>query len=374
MTAATALVQVGPRQLEFQEIAVPDHLDAGALLVRVEANGLCASDVDQYDGTDPYFELGDASRYPRIMGHEVVGVIEAMGAATERRAGVKLGDRVAIDPYNSCGQCEHCRQGNRMYCSGWPTRSSVLGHIPTTLGPGLWGGYATHIYVHPNTDVYGFPSSVSPLDATLWNPLAGGIQWAVMNPGLRPGAKVAVLGCGQRGLACLVAVKSAGAGKVIVSGLHQDRHKLDLALELGADAAVDVEEDSLLDQARDLTDSQGFDLVVDTTPHSFQPVRDGIEMLRPRGTLVTVGIKTSAMPDFPIDAVTLKGLRLLGSLGQSHEAYSRAAALVADSSFPLNKMRTHVLGFDRLEHAIELLQGKHPHEKPINVVVTPTRS
>ncbi|MCW2295422.1 zinc-dependent alcohol dehydrogenase [Rhodococcus erythropolis] len=374
MTIATAVVQVGPRKLEFQEFPVPEDLEPGAAIIRVEANGLCASDVDQFEGTDPHFAIGDSARYPRIMGHEIVGIVDSMGERTPARASLNIGDRIAINPYCSCGRCEACATGDLAHCTGWKTTSNVLGHIPTTFGSGLWGGYSTHVYVHPNSQIYTFPAHVSPLDATLWNPLGGGIQWAVMNTGMKPGASVAVLGCGQRGLACLVAVKSAGAGTVMTSGLASDQHKLDLALTLGADAAVNIEKDSVVERARELTGGRGFDMVVDTTPHAFQPIHDAIEMLRPNGALVTVGIKTKAMPDFPIDKVTLKGLRIFGSLGQSDEAYSRAASLVSEGTFPLSKMRTHVLGFDRLEEAIELVQGKRAGERAINVVVTPTFS
>jgi threonine dehydrogenase-like Zn-dependent dehydrogenase len=77
---ATALVQVGPRKLESRQIPLPEVLEPGAALVRVEANGLCHSDVDAYDGTDPLFVGRDPERYPRILGHEIVGIVERMGS------------------------------------------------------------------------------------------------------------------------------------------------------------------------------------------------------------------------------------------------------------------------------------------------------
>lgn len=95
-------------------------------------------------------------------------------------------------------------------------------------------------------------------------------------------------------------------------------------------------------------------------------------MLRPGGTLVTVGIKTRTVPDFPIDRVTTRGIRIVGSLGQTHEAYAKAAALIASHSMPLHLMRTHVLGFDHLDHAIELLRGSVAGQSAVNIVVTPT--
>jgi len=368
---ATALVQTGPRQLDLKQLPIPVELPPGSALVRVAANGLCHSDVDAFDGTDPFFTDNPEGRYPRIMGHEIVGHIERLGPAAPNREGLNVGDLVALNPYNGCGECSYCLADDRPHCTGWDTPSNLYGFIPSTHGPGLWGGYASHVYVHPTTILYPFPDHVDPLDASLWNLLAGGIQWAVMNPQLNRGDRVAVLGCGQRGLACVAAIVSHGAGPVLASGLTRDAEKLKLAREFGAEVTVDVEQENLVRVARDATDGAGFDVVIDTSPHSFSPIRDALEILRPGGTLVTVGLKTRPMPDFPIDQVTLKGIRLLGSLGQSHQAYSRAAELVAARTIPLHRMRTHVLTLDRLEEAIALLRGERPEQNPINVVLAP---
>lgn len=372
MNKALALVQTGPKQLEFKELDLPE-LEPGAVLVRVEANGLCHSDVEAYDGDEP--ASGNVpTNYPRILGHEVVGTIEAMGQLTSSREGFRVGDRVGINPFNSCGTCEFCIADKPGHCTGWGVENNILGYIPTTFGPGLWGGYATHTYVHPNTALYRFPASVDPYDATLWNPFAGAFQWGVMDTNLVAGEKVAILGCGQRGLAMTAAVKSAGASTVLTTGLTRDRHKLDLSREFGADVTVDIEQENLVDVADRVTDGIGFDVVIDTSPLATQPILDAIRIARPGGRLAVVGMKLRNIPEFPIDQVTFKSLRILGCFGQGHDAYSRAAEFVSTTDLPLHKMRTHVFGFDRLDEAIALVRGERPEEKSINVVVTPTRS
>lgn len=372
-TTATALLQTGPREQEFAEIPIP-RIGPGAGLLRIEANGLCASDIDSYHGTDPGDFYRGHPRFPRINGHEIVGVIEELGP-DQRHDNLKVGDRVAVNPFIACGECDYCRRDQVSFCSGTQfagVSANCYGYIPSRFEPALFGGYSTHLYIHPDSVLYPFPPEISALDATLWNPLTAGIQWAVMNPGTTVGSKVAVLGCGQRGLASVVAVKDAGAELVLTSGLAKDRAKLDLALEFGADFAVDVEHDDLVDIADKATGGKGFDIVVDVSSHSFEPIRQGIQILRSGGTLVTAGIKTRAMPDFPIDSVTCKAITIIGSIGSGREAYQRAANLVAEQKFPLSKMRTHVFGFDRLERAIEILAGDDPTEHAINVVVTPT--
>ncbi|MEU6230415.1 zinc-binding dehydrogenase [Streptomyces sp. NPDC047042] len=370
-TSATALVQTGPRAVEFQEIPLP-KLEAGAALLRVEANGICASDLDAFAGHGGGMDPSYKEQYPRINGHEIVGVIEELGPPSADRAGLKVGDRVAVNPWLACGSCPGCRRGDPQFCTGMDFRPSCYGFIPTWVGPSLWGGYSTHVYIHPRTILYPFPQEIDPLDAALWNPLSNGIQWAVLDAGVRLGSRVAILGSGQRGLASVAAAKAAGAGLVVSTGLTSDRHKLDMALRLGADAVFDVQTSDFVSEARALTGGQGFDVVIDTTPGAEQPVLDGIDILRTGGTFASAGIKGHTLGRFPIDLITVKGIRMIGVLGSSHQAMQMAADLVISRTLPLGELRTHVFGFDEFPRALEVLEGKIPEEQAINVVVTPT--
>lgn len=370
-SVAQALVQRGPFDIGIEEVAIP-ALAPGAALVRVEANGLCATDIDALAGTDVSAKarLGDR-RFPRIPGHEIVGVIEDLGPKTLKRTGIEIGDRVAINPMLACGNCEFCQRGQTTLCKGWEF-FPCYGTIPLWYEHGLWGGYSTHVYVHPNATLYPFPEHVSALDATLWNTLSAGVQWAVMSGGVSLGTSVLILGSGQRGLANVVASKSVGADIVITTGLTADRHKLDLAIELGADATIDVESENTVDRVLELTEGRGVDVVVDTTPHATRPISDAIDVLRPGGKIVLAGIKNRLMDGFPVDRVVTRGVTMIGATSQSTDANATAAKLIASSSVPLYKMRTHVVGYDELPYAVDLLSNKVPGEKAINVVVTPT--
>jgi threonine dehydrogenase-like Zn-dependent dehydrogenase len=370
-STAQALVQRGPYQAEIEDIAIP-VLPAGAALIRIEANGLCATDIDAFTGNEVSAKarLGE-KRFPRIPGHEIVGIIEDLGPATLKRKGLKIGDRVALNPMLACGVCEHCQRGRTTLCRGFDF-FPCYGTIPLWVEHGLWGGYSTHVYVHPNATLYPFPSEVSALDATLWNALAAGVQWAVMTGGVSIGSSVLILGSGQRGLANVVASKTAGADLVITTGLSADRHKLDLALELGADSAIDVEKESTVEKVMELTGGRGVDVVVDTTPYATNPIREAVDVLRPGGKMVLAGLKTRLMDGFPVDKVVTRAINILGAASMSTDANAAAAKMIATSAVPLHKMRTHVVGYDELPYAIELLEGKVPGEKAINIVVTPT--
>lgn len=364
---ALALVQVAPSKVEFEEFPLVDVPEGGAL-IRVEANGLCHSDVDHFRGDDP------GATYPRILGHEIVGVVEDLGAG-ERRHDVRVGDRVAINPFVPCGRCTACRRGHAHMCLGDGVNPRTFyGKMSTRRVPSLWGGYATHVYAAPGAILYRFPPEIDARTATLWNPLAGGIQWVTMNADPIPGDVVVVLGSGQRGLACVVAARMAGAGLILATGLSRDDHKLEVARGLGADVVIDVEQESLVDVVLAATGGVGADLVVDTTPGAMAPLADAVAMLRPGGTLVTVGLKNRDVDAFPVDQVTRKNITVRGSAGQSHEAYRRAVDMIASDRVDLRPMQTHVFGFDRLVEAMGVLSGVDPKERGINVVITPTSS
>src|SRR5262250_2756667 len=99
-----AIVQTGPRQLELRELPIPEIDDDSALL-RVEACGICGSDVEQYTGTLP-------ARWPLIPGHEPLGIIEKIGDRAAKRWSVNVGDRVAVEALIRCGYCRDCLSGN----------------------------------------------------------------------------------------------------------------------------------------------------------------------------------------------------------------------------------------------------------------------
>jgi threonine dehydrogenase-like Zn-dependent dehydrogenase len=363
MSKAVGAVQLGPEKTELQEFDLP-VLPPGAALVRVEANGLCASDIDSYTRLDSYWD-----GTPRILGHEIVGVIEDMGAKTKERARFDVGDRVAVNPFVVCGICDNCLRGDQLGCTGTRIR---YGAMPTHVQPSLWGGYASHVYLPPNGVLYPVPEGISALDATLWNPISGGYEWAVVQGGIKAGDRVLILGPGQRGLASIFPIRHAGASQIVVTGLDQDSFKLDLALEVGADAVINVDKADLVERANELTDGEGFDVVLDTTPHATQPLVDALEVVGREGTIVVIGLKHRNLDGFPVDRMLMKRVTIKGWTGQSNDSYRRALDLIGSRKFPIEKLRTHVYGIDQLDTAMNVLGGKVPSEKAINVVVTPT--
>ena len=265
------MVQSGPRQMELREFERP-AIGADDALVRVEACGVCGSDVEQYNG-----HLWREGSKPSIPGHEPLGVIEEIGDRAAARWGVEPGDRVAIEIIIPCHTCDLCLAGRYQACRN---RRGAHGVTPIEKEPSLWGGFADYICLHPDSIVHKMRKDIPADVAVMFNPLGAGFRRAVDYGKTGIGDTVLVLGPGQRGIAAVIASKLSGAATVIVTGLARDAAKLALGKELGADHTINVGEESTVEKVMDLTGGVGAVVVLEPTPIASAPVLDAIESVR----------------------------------------------------------------------------------------------
>lgn len=360
-----AAVLSGPHDLTIQTLELdPDATRAGGAMLRVEAAGMCGSDYEQLKGE--FAEVG-FHEFPCVPGHEPVGRLEHVEEATARRWRVQDGDLVAVEPFCPCGTCPACTRGDYTLCAN----RFLYGFSPTHVGSGLWGGFARYMQLAPNSIVHRIPDGVSARDAVLFNPLGAGFEWSVRAAGTQIGDTVLILGPGQRGLAGVVAVREAGASRVIVTGRGSDAHRLELARRFGADETIDVDEEDVVERVHSLTGGDGVDRVVDTTPYATQPVLDAVRAVRPGGTIVSAGMKARSLPEFDIDMLTLRDVTLRGVIGVKSWAYRQAIRLIAARRYPLELMHTHTVGLDEVATGIRILAGDVAGEQAIHVTVLP---
>jgi threonine dehydrogenase-like Zn-dependent dehydrogenase len=358
-----AIVQTAARQLELRELPLPDIDDDSALL-RVEACGICGSDVEQYEGVIPV-------RLPVVPGHEPLGTIARIGDRAAKRWRVDVGDRVAVESLIRCGHCRACLTGQYQVCRG---RGGLFGHgyVPLSRPPGLWGAYADYMYLDPLSLVHRVRADIPASIAVMFNPLGAGFRWAVEIPDTKPGDTVLILGPGQRGLACVIAARAAGADRIIVTGLTRDAPKLALAGELGADHVIDIEREDARARVHELTGGRGADVVVEVSANAPEPVAEALRYVAPGGRVVLAGVKGfKAVPDFISDLVVVKEITIKGAFGVTWRAYESAIRLIESGRVPLERMHTHDFPLEQADLAIRTLAGAVPGEASIHSCLVP---
>jgi threonine dehydrogenase-like Zn-dependent dehydrogenase len=340
-----ASVMTARRKMEVRELPIPD-LEPDAGLLRVEAAGVCGADVGFFNR--------DLS--PRVLGHENVGTIAAIGASAAHRWGVSEGDRVVLEEYLPCGHCEFCRSSDFRLCMASDASANPdalrYGSTPLTRSPGLWGGYSQYLYLHPNTVPHRLPSAAPVLEASLSLPLANGFEWAHMAGGAGPGSSLVVMGPGQQGLGSALAAKVAGAELVIVTGLRRDAHRLDVARKLGADVTVCVEDEDLRDRVAELTGGRGVDAVIDTAAGDERTLADALEIVRKGGRLVLPAAPRRPLEIIDFYKVTRKFLTVRGMRGHSYAAVEWAIATIASGRHPLRLLCSLQVGLEETDRAI----------------------
>jgi threonine dehydrogenase-like Zn-dependent dehydrogenase len=351
----------GPGDYEIREAPLPEIGDEEGILA-VEACGVCGTDVEAYEG-----KLGDRTN-GTAPGHEPFGRVLRVGASAAKRWKVAEGDRVALYSSLSCGRCINCRTGREPCVApgfglpGYGMRS------PDLPGGPLWGGFATHMYLAPEATLLPMSPSVSVAAGSLFSVMANGVDWVLNHGGLRPGMSVAVLGPGPRGLASVIAASIAGASEIAITGLANDRDRLELAGTFGADHVLDVTGRSTVDAVLEAM-SAPPDMVIDCTPFALGPVTDAIHLAAPGGTIVLAGVKG---PDrdarLPMDVAMSKRLTLKGVWSRSVASMEYAIKIIESQRFPLDLFATHAFSVEHVEDAIHALTSD---AKPVHVRIVP---
>jgi len=361
-----AAVQVAPGQLELREFPRP-KTGADDGLLRVEANGICGSDVETFRG-----HLG-GPRPAFIPGHEPLGIIEEIGDRAAERWGVQAGDRVAVEVIVPCRACQDCLTGRYQFC-----RNRRYGHGVTGIDtePTLWGGLAEYMYISPTSVLHKMDKTLPTELAAMYNSLGAGVRWACHLGGVGLGDTVLVLGAGQRGIAAVVAARAAGAGTIIITGLEADAHKLAVAREFGADHTVVVDGDNaenIVSRVEEITGGEMADVVLELTPLAAGPVSDALLAARRGGTVVLAGLKGNREIPVRTDLIINRALTVRGAFGVDSKGMADAIALIESRRFPLERMHTHTFGLDDAALAIRTLGGEVPGEHAIHVSVQPVR-
>ncbi len=313
------------------------------VLVRIGAGGICGSDLHYYlDGGFGVVRV----KQPIVLGHEVAGTVEAVGAKVTK---VKPGDRIALNPSRPCGHCKFCQAGEQQHCLDMWFYGSAM-RIPHSQG-----AFREHIVAHEfQCEPVG--DAVSLGEAACCEPLSVALH-AVRQAGSLTGKRVLVTGSGPIGALVIAAARYAGALEVVATDLHDAA--LAKAREMGATRTVNVSQAPGLGSEEFTADKGYFDVAIECTGAGVV-IREVLPVLRPRGTLVQVGV-TGEVP-IPINAIVGKEIRLQGAF-RFHAEYALAARLIKEGRINVKPIITATLPMDRAVEAFEMAADRKSQMK-----------
>ena len=324
-----AVVCHGPMDYKLEDITSP-KAGPGEALVKVEAVGICASDLKCYHGAAKFW--GDSSRSAWaetevVPGHEFVGEIVELDDAAAKRWGVKKGDRVVAEQIVPCGECRYCLRGQYWMCAP----HGMFGFKRATPG-----GMASYMVFPKEALVHKISKNVKPQHAAYAEPLSCALH-AVERANIKFADVVVVAGCGPIGLG-MIAGASAKFPATLIA-LDLDDRKLEVAKKCGATHTINIGKQDPVQIIRDMTEGYGADFYLEGTGHPAA-VLQGLKLLRKLGTFVCYSVfKEDVTVDWSIISDD-KELDVLGAhLGPN--CWPAAIKMIESGRLPLDEICTH---------------------------------
>ena len=300
----------------------------GEVIVKVERCGICTSDLHMTESHDVGSYSPDI-----VLGHEYAGEVVEVRAGTSR---LRVGAQVTVHPVRGCGSCIACLAREPFWC---PTRQPLL------------GGYGEYTAVTEQSCIL-LPSGLSHADGALMEPLAAAAH-AVALAGIRPGARLIVLGAGPVGLAAIYWSRRLGASRILT--LARSRRNEALAMTMGASAFLADAQATAGELGRLL--GGPAEIVVECVGLPGVIAR-AIELVRPRGTIVVAGM--CMLPDTTVPAVAMsKELRVQYSVGYGEGDFRLAVDAMGGGAVEPRTMITQTIGLQSLPAVFEALRGPH---------------
>jgi len=331
-----ALVVRAPMQFAVERLPIPEP-PPGGLLVRVEACGLCGSDLRT---------LRTGHRrvtFPWTIGHEVAAQVERTGVGY--RGPWKPGERLAVGPLAYCGACPSCLEGMHELCE----EQREIGQA--------WPGAFAEFLALPEAavrlgNVQRAPDGLDPALVTLAEPLSSCIN-AQEKVAVEMGDSVAILGAGPIGCIHAALARTRGAYQVVL--VDVDPSRLALAAPFGADARVDASAEDPVAAVRRLTGGRGASVVITATP-SPQAAVQAVEMARKGGRVVQFGglPLSESRPGIDLNRIHYEGLHLIGVTTFAPRHNRKALELIASGRLPAERLITHRFPLSQFEEGARL--------------------
>jgi L-idonate 5-dehydrogenase len=313
------------------------EIGPGQVLVRVGMGGICGSDLH-------YFHHGGFGtvriKEPMVLGHEVAGTVAAVAADVTR---VKVGDRVAINPSRPCGACKYCLEGLPNQCLEMRFYGSAMRF------PHVQGAFRDLLLCEASqceTVADGVPLQL----AALAEPFSVGLH-GVSRAGSLLGKRVLVSGCGPIGVLAIAAARAHGAAEIVATDVVDE--PLAIARALGAHGTINAAQDGGWVQ-RYSAGKGTFDVMLECSGNQ-RALRDGLEVMRPRGVVVQLGLGGDV--SIPQNVVVAKELDIRGSF-RFHAEFALAVRLINEGRIDLAPVITHRFPVQQARQAFELASDR----------------
>lgn len=351
MPIMKAAVFVEPGKIVLDERPIPE-VGAGDALIKVTTTTIC--------GTDVHILRGEYAVAPgRIVGHEPVGVIAALGPGV---AGYAVGQRVIVGAITPCGQCHACLGGHQAQCGGKPIGGWRFGNT-------IDGCQAEYVLVpHAMANMAPVPDGLSDEQVLMCPDIMSTGFAGAESGGIQIGDTVAVFAQGPIGLCATAGAKLKGATRIIVvDGIPE---RLEMARRLGADVAIDFKHTDPIAEIRRLTDGVGVDVAIEAlgTQQTFESC---LRVLKAGGVLSSLGVYSGKL-SLPVDAIAsgLGDHTIVTTLCPGgKERMRRLMNVVGAGHLDLRPLVTHRFTLDRIEEAYDLFA--HQRDGVLKVAVTP---
>jgi L-iditol 2-dehydrogenase len=328
-----AIVLTGIRQMQMTNVPEPVIKKDNDVLLKVEAVGVCGSDVH-------YYETGRIGsqivEYPFVVGHECAATVKAVGSAVTR---IKVGDSVVVDPAIACNDCDQCKRGRKNTCRNL----KFLGC------PGQAGGCLCEYIVMPEDCCFPIDGKITFEQGVLCEPLAIGV-YAVKQAFLQENAAIAILGAGPIGLSCLV---SAGAEDVNACYITEKiEERVEAARKNGATWVGNPNKEDIVKEILKQAPA-GVDVVFECAGQQ-ETIDQAVELLKPGGKLMLVGIPRLERISFMIDKIRRKEITIV-NVRRQNDCTQRAIDLIASGKTKVDFMITHRFKLEQTPQAFEIV-------------------
>lgn len=313
-----AAVLTTPKHIEIQQKEIPVPKD-NEVLIRIHTVGLCGSDVH-------YYEHGKIGPYvverPIILGHEASGEIVELGAKAPGH--LRKGQRVAIEPGATCGECEYCTSGRYNLCP----------HVEFLATPPYDGAFCEYVAMRADL-VFPIPDEMSFETAALIEPFSVGLH-AVRRGELKADETVVIMGMGPIGLLTAANAKLAGAKTII--GVDFEQNRLDVALRIGATHTVNLRSENLAERIRELTDGRGVDVAIETAGHP-KAIHNAVSSVKRGGRVVVVGM--SPQDEVPVQMSLIVDSEIdVRGVFRYHDTYPAAIEILSNGTVDIEQIIT----------------------------------